>query len=260
VLRELMSEGRIRYPVAQKVGKDIKTVIIDKTGPVAFMVTTTKNKLHPENETRMLSLEIDDTEHQTKEVLRKVAKVEGLSHSATLVDHKPWQDFQRWLESGERRVVVPFADTLSELIPPKAVRLRRDFGQVLRAIKAHALLHRQQRECDSDGQIIADIAHDYTTIRDLMNAIVAEGSGVAVKKETIETINAVKAATADLSLGDGANAQDIATALKLDKSAAWRRLSAARHEGFVVNLEMRRGMPGKYRLASQVSAVDAKPR
>ena len=39
-----------------------------------------------------------------------------------------------------------------------------------------------------------------------------------------------------------------------------RRLSAARHEGFVVNLEMRRGMPGKYRLASQVSAVDAKPR
>jgi hypothetical protein len=35
--------------------------------------------------------------------------------------------------------------------------------------------------------------------------------------------------------------------LKLDKSAAWRRLSAACDEGYIVNLEQRRGMPGKYR-------------
>jgi hypothetical protein len=54
-----------------------------------------------------------------------------------------------------------------------------------------------------------------------------------------------------LSKEEGASAQDIARALKLDKSAGWRRLSAACDEGFVVNLEERKGRPGKYRRTAQ---------
>ncbi len=78
LLRELMSEGRLRYQTVQK-GPDgeQKTVSIEKEGPVAFMVTTTQNKLNPENETRMLSLEVDDSEEQTRAVLNRVASVEG---------------------------------------------------------------------------------------------------------------------------------------------------------------------------------------
>jgi hypothetical protein len=180
LLRELMSESRISYPTVQKVGGELVAVTIEKKGPVAFLVTTTKSKLHPENETRMLSLEIDDSENQTKDVLSKVAQVEGLNHSAAQVDCGPWQDFQRWLELGERRVWVPFPAEMVALIPPAAVRMRRDVGQVIRAIKAHALLHREQRESDDAGQIVADIEHDYATVRELMNAIIAEGSGLAV--------------------------------------------------------------------------------
>ena len=98
------------------------------------------------------------------------------------------------------------------------------------------------------GQIVADIERDYSAIRDLMNPILAEGSGVKVKKAMLETIKAVEQATAGLNdEAEGASAQEIAKALRLDKSAAWRRLSAARNDGFVVNLEQRRGMPGKYR-------------
>src|SRR5262249_10524131 len=151
----------------------------------------TKSKLHPENETRMLSLEIDDSEGQTKSVLSKVAQVEGLNHPATQIDYRPWQDFQRWLELGERRVVVPFAPVLGELIPAAAVRLRRDFGQVLRAIKAHALLHREQRKRDDAGRIVADIERDYAAIRKLLNPTISQGSGVAVSKAMAETIDAV---------------------------------------------------------------------
>jgi hypothetical protein len=255
LLRELMSEGRIRYPTVQKVGNELVTVIIEKEGPVVFLVTTTQNKLHHENETRLLSLEVDDTEDQTKAVLEKVAKVEGLNEEAALIDYKKWQDFQRWLESGERRVVVPFADALADLIPPKAVRLRRDVGQVLRAIKAHALLHRQHRERDGDGQIMADIKSDYATVCDLMHAILAEGSGVAVKQTMAETIAAIERTTVGMSDVDGASAQDIAKELKLDVSATWRRLSAARNDGFVVNLEVRRRMPGKYRTTPQAAKI-----
>jgi hypothetical protein len=254
LLRELMSEGRISYPTVQKVGGELVAVTIEKEGPVTFLVTTTKSKLHPENETRMISLEIDDSENQTKDVLSKVAQVEGLNHPAVQVDYGPWQDFQRWLELGERRVVVPFAAEMVALIPPAAVRLRRDVGQVIRAIKAHALLHREQRKCDAAGQIIADIERDYATVRELMNSILAEGSGVAVNKAMAETIDAVTTATVGMIESEGASAQDIARGLKLDKSAAWRRLSAARGEGFVLNLEQRKGMPGKYRSTGRRSS------
>jgi hypothetical protein len=258
LLRELMSEGRIRHATVQKVGNELVAVTIEKEGPVAFLVTTTRNKLHAENETRLLSLEIDDTEDQTRAVLGKVAKLEGLNDAAALIDYKRWQDYQRWLETGERRVVVPFADAMAELMPTKAVRLRRDVGQVIRAIKAHALLHRQHRDQDTDGQIVADIEHDYTTVRELMHPILAEGSGVAVNKTMTATVHAVERVTAGLDETKGASGQEIAKALKLDKSAAWRGLSRARNEGLIVNLELRKGLPGKYRVAEQV--VEPEPK
>jgi hypothetical protein len=74
LLRELISEGRLRYPVVQKDKAGLATVVIEKNGPVAFMVTTTKAALHPENETRMLSLEIDDSDTQTVKVLSKLPR------------------------------------------------------------------------------------------------------------------------------------------------------------------------------------------
>ena len=145
LLRELMSENKLRYSSVQKIHGELKTVMIEKNGPVAFMVTTTRNKLNPENETRMLSLEINDSQDQTKQVLDKIAEREGRNRAEQKIDFEPWHDYQRWLAAGDlgstsrSRVRWP-------LIPPKAVRLRRDFSQLLRAIKAHALLHRAHRE------------------------------------------------------------------------------------------------------------------
>ena len=252
LLRELISEGRLRYPVVQKIeGVGLTTVTIVKNGPVAFMVTTTRNSLHPENETRLLSLEIDDWEDQTRAVLNKIAQVEGLNQGGVAIDYEPWRDYQRWLEAGELRVVVPFAGELSEMIPAASVRLRRDFGQMLRAIKTHALLHRQHRDNDETGQIIADIEHDYAIVRQLMNALIAESSGVAVKPGLAETIEAVRLACDGLTSDEGANAQIIAKHLKLDRTAAWRRLRGAASEGFIRNMEIRRGQPGRYRVTGQ---------
>src|SRR5262249_30647847 len=149
LLRELISEGRLRYPVVQKE-KDIGlvTITVEKNGPVTFMVTTTKAALHPENETRMPSLEIDDSEKQTRNVLAKVGEMIGMNVGETAIDYGPWLDYQRWLAAGNCKVVVPFAKELAGLIPPRSVRLRRDFAQVLLATKAHALLHRYHRAVD----------------------------------------------------------------------------------------------------------------
>jgi hypothetical protein len=261
LLRELISEGRLRYPVPQKVGNEIRTVVIEKEGPVTFLVTTTKGKLDPENETRLLSLEMDDTREQTEKVLNKVALVEGL-HNAGSADVKSWQDFQRWLAAGERRVIVPFAVALAGKIEAEAVRLRRDFGQVLRAIKTHALLHREHRDRDDAGRVVANIDDDYETVRKLMNAIVSQGSGVAVNSAMTGTIEAVAKATAGMPKEEGADAKVIAKLLKLDRSATWRRLSVARGDGYIVNMEQRRGMPGKYRVSAgqEVELIEILPK
>src|SRR6476660_1825099 len=126
LLRELMSEGVLRYHVPQKQHDGtMKTVTIEKHGPVAFMVTTTRNKLHPENETRMLSIEVDDSAEQTRRVMEMVAEIEGLNRQVAKPELKIWRDYQRWLAAGECRVYVPFARALVALITQtKSVRLR----------------------------------------------------------------------------------------------------------------------------------------
>ena len=45
LLRELMSEGIIRYQVPQVIGGRVQNLEIIKRGPVVFMVTTTKAAL-----------------------------------------------------------------------------------------------------------------------------------------------------------------------------------------------------------------------
>ncbi len=251
LLRELMSEGVLRYQTVQKVGAEMQTIQIVKHGPVSFLVTTTKTLLHPENETRLLSLDIDDSEEQTRAVLSKVSAIEGMNDVGARVDFGPWQDFQRWLEGGEHKVIVPYAKSLAAAVPPRSVRLRRDLGQVLRAIKAHALLHRNHRERGDHGVIVADIDRDYAAIRDLMHGLLQETAEVAIKKTVVQTIEAVNKLTEDMPKEQGTTAKAVGKELKLDRSAARRRLLAGQDEGFIINLEEKRGRPGRYRTTDE---------
>ena len=196
LMRELMSEGKLRYSVVQKRDGELVTIMVEKQGPVAFMVTTTKNKLNAENETRMLSLEVDDSAAQTKAVLRKVAEIEGRNMRGQTIDYDLWRNFQRWLAAGERRVFIPFARTLAELLEPKSVRLRRDISQLFRAIKAHALLHRRHRKYTEDGEIKATIKQDYAGVYPLMRDLLAEASEIKVRKTIAETVTALDAIAA----------------------------------------------------------------
>src|SRR5262249_15695558 len=160
----------------------IVTQEIVKNGPVVFMVTTTKATLHAENETRMLSLEIDDTKEQTAKVLEKIAVTVGKNTKPDVTAYYRWHDFQIVLrEAGKSgggwKVVVPFAEDVADFIRHKeAVRLRRDFTQILLAVKAHALLHQFLRKRTEQGEIIADLDLDYGPVAGLIGHIVAEAS------------------------------------------------------------------------------------
>jgi hypothetical protein len=125
LIRSLLSERRIRYEFVERTKDGMRPRLIEKDGPTGLVVTTTATKLHPENETRLLSLGVKDTPSQTKAILRALARDNELMPA---VDFARWQALQAWLEAGERRVVVPFAQPLADLMPSVGIRLRRDFS------------------------------------------------------------------------------------------------------------------------------------
>jgi Toprim domain len=265
LLRELMSEGKLEYMVPIKHGNAIETHTVTKHGPVAFIVTTTRNTLNPENETRMLSLEINDSEEQTREVLQKVALTEGYNRAPYEADYKPWHDFQRWLAAGECRVIIPFAKTLGKMMgSTRPVRLRRDFGQLLRAIKAHALLHRAQRARDDSGAIKATIDGDYAAVRELMGDLLATASELKMREAIAQTIAVVKKLQSEHGGrvgqlesehgGAGITVRQVGDALNLDRSAAGRRLRKAVDDGYLNNLETRPGRAARYRASDEPPA------
>lgn len=77
LIRSLLSEGRLRYEVVEKTSEGLKPRLIEREGPTGLLVTTTAVKLHPENETRLLSLTVTDTHQQTRDVLAALARWAG---------------------------------------------------------------------------------------------------------------------------------------------------------------------------------------
>jgi hypothetical protein len=235
LLRSLLSEGRVRYETVEKTTDGLRPRLIEREGPTGLIVTTTAVELHAENETRLLSVTATDTPEQTKAVLRALA-----AEDAGGVDWTRWHALQEWLAAGECRVTVPFAQALADAVPPVATRLRRDFGAVLALIRAHALLHRATRERDREGRIVATLC-DYDAIRDLVADIIAEGAGRTVAPVVRETVEAVHG----LNKTDGATVAEVAGALGVDTSTAWRRVQVAINRGWLRNLEDRPRRPAR---------------
>jgi hypothetical protein len=238
LIRSLLSEGRLRYEVVEKTSEGLKPRLIEREGPTGLLVTTTAVKLHPENETRMLSLTVTDTHQQTRDVMAALARGAG----GETPNSGPWHALQEWLTAAEHRVEIPYAEGLAAAIPPVAVRLRRDFGAVLNLIQAHAILHQASRERDTDGAIVATL-EDYARVRELVANLVSEGIEATVPTTVRETVEALRHlyAEEDESVTIAALAQE----LELDKSSAWRRVRTAMDRGYVKNLEDRKGRPAR---------------
>jgi len=148
---------------------------------------------------------------------------------------EPWHALQVWLESAEHRVFIPYAKILADLIPPVAVRLRRDFGALLNLIRAHALLHQATRERDSEGRIVATI-EDYSAVRELIVDLVGEGVEATVPETVRETVEAVERLQED-SNGEPVTVAELARKLKLDRSTVSRRARSAKDRGYLRDLE-----------------------
>lgn len=244
LMRSLISEGRIRYETVEATKEGINSRLINREGPTGLITTTTRINLHPENETRMLSLSITDTQEQTRKVFLALAG----SESRQEPDFNKWHALQRWIESANNDVVIPFARALASILPTTATRLRRDFQKVLDLIKVHAIVHQAQREHDKSNRIVATLS-DYSSVRELIEVFLAEGVQASVPPTVRETVEAVR----KLSKNDlnELTELEIANELQLDKSTASRRIRDAIARGFLENLQDRKGRPARIVLTEQ---------
>ena len=264
LLRTLISEGRIVHQTTvedpgSRTGRRVEQIV--REGPITLVITTT-GELHAENETRMLSYYISESQEQTRGVIDSLAaQAAGIAGAPT--DLAVWHDLQRWIALGPNDVVVPFALQIAAKIPPRMVRFRRDVGALFSFIKASAILHQAQRKLDTDGRLVATAA-DYAAAYPIFSRVLAQTSGQGVTDNVRAVVDLIAARAAPIATktagarfartgaaSAGAevelSSEQIGTLTGIGKSAAYRAIKAAIDQGFLVNNETRPRKP--FRLA-----------
>jgi len=238
-IRSIAEDNVMLYDVVEKnqmTGKQ-ETRQIKKQGPTCLITTSTKSVSHQLG-TRMLEVPVKDDEKQTRAVL--ISQAKSFLHTTRNKETGLEQliALQQWLKlAGERRVVIPFAPVLAEIVPAKIVRMRRDFHQLMELIETIALLYQCQREKTPDGEVIGSI-EDYKVARNLVahifEVITSEGLTEVVRK-TVEAI----------SPSEETSETELAKKLNLSKSGAHYRVQKAIKGGWLINVENRKGYPAR---------------
>ena len=149
-LRLAQSEEELvySYPIKDPATGEFKT--IEKRVPAKGMslwVTTTKLRIHEENQTRGFDLFVDEGKEQTRRILEAQARQEIIGEIEKERREKVkriWQCAFTLLKP--HPVYVPYAEYLAKVFSTDKVRMRRDFPKFLALIKANCLLHQYQRE------------------------------------------------------------------------------------------------------------------
>jgi hypothetical protein len=251
IIRSLAENNRITYEVTETVedpatGRQRRVARrIEKEGPTGLITTSTKSLPH-QLSTRMLEISLRDDAEQTRAVMLAHARSVNSQDGRARVDLGPFLELQKLIANGGvRRAVVPFAQALAELVPIGAVRMRRDFKQLLTFVQAVALLYQFQRERTPDDEAIIATLDDYAETRKLLapifDAVTAEGLTPAIR-ETVEAIDENETGISEVELRQRLPQSN---GDPLSKGTVSWRVKRAIHGGWLVNAEWRAGRPAR---------------
>lgn len=162
-IRTLQSRRRIsqlvtiKDPATGQMVADFREVL----GPVAFLESTTRTELNPENTTRCYEIFLDESEQQTRRIqaAQRRARLPQLFDPDRQAEGicRRHHNAQRLIEG--LPVFIPYAEHLT--FPSRWVRTRRDHDRFLCLIEASALLHQHQRRRrtteDGTTYVLADL-------------------------------------------------------------------------------------------------------
>ena len=123
LLRQLLSEGRARYLTVQQTGNGLESLEPPAIeGPTGLIMTTTAHALHPEDETRILSVHMDESPQRLQEILRQRARATSEPYTP---DYDPWHALHNLIGISDLRVKIPYLSDLVEQLPTIASKFER---------------------------------------------------------------------------------------------------------------------------------------
>ncbi len=211
------------------------------------LLTTSTRALRPQLNARLLPVPVPTDIGLTQAVL--AMKAQRAIGDATPPDLEPFLALQQWLaHAGERRVIVPFAGKLAELVGGRItpdVRIRRDFEQLLSCVQTLAVLHQQHRAPAPGGGIVATVT-DYKEACSLLAPSFEAAASAGPTGAIRETVLEIGLSERDVS------ETDLARRLELTKQAISWRVTRAVREGWLVNDERRSGRPYRLRRGNEL--------
>jgi len=230
-VRLLISEGKLvrLTTVCQKGSDHHTTERFEAKGPIAALSTTTQDRLEVDDETRHLSLWMDDSPEQTRRILKSyVQQPEPLSAA----DVAAWRAVQELLaeRTGIDIILPAWFDELAEAIVDAEhdVRLRRYFPAFCQACRAVALLRSFGQGKNAD-RLEVDFA-DFAIAHILFDSVVSE-SLHHEGDQTLDTAQCIRCLVA--KTGEAARIQQVAEALGLPYKRAAERIQGAERAGLV---------------------------
>jgi DNA primase len=192
-IRTLLSEGRLSYLVVAKDNEgNLATFEKKLEGPTSFITTTVAESLEPQMEDRLFTVHPDESPAQTKAIGRMVAEQKaGIFEGLDPKKVDSWKVFHELLKPVD--VVVPFAPSIMDFLeqtPNLPISTRRAANRMLTVIQTIACAYQYQREKDSKGRVIAEIA-DYWMAYQVVQEAFRENMG-AQDKKTEQYLTAIR--------------------------------------------------------------------
>lgn len=250
LLRQLLSEGKVRYATVQSTSEGLKgSELPTLEGPAGLIMTTTATGLHPEDESRMISVSIKESPEQIADAL--MAQALGLQRQPEPLDTAPWFALYDYVHSGPKTAVVPYAPRIAAKLPRTHHRVQRDFPQVLSLIQASALLHSCNRGLDNRGRVMASW-DDYETVRSLVNDPISQGLEKAVPDGIRQVVEGVQTVQQQSHYGHSSVSQiKLAEHLQRDPSVVSRNVKKALEQGYLQNDNPGQGREAELRIGQR---------
>ena len=236
-LRQLLTENEIRYRSVQqtKDGHGSRELVIK--GPVGLLMTTTASSLYWEEETRLLSLHVDQSPAQIK---RALMSNEGNAPTAPPPeDLSCWHALHQYVCSGSVGVEIPYWTRLADSLPCGQNRVLRDAQKLRALLCAHALLHQRNRRFNDDGDVVATL-YDYLIVHELLSEPLAHGLQASVPphiREVVEGAIQLYAKSGDIPV----STTELAKFLGRDVAVVSRNVKAAIRDGYLDDPDPRQG-------------------
>lgn len=231
-VRNFITEGELRRIVTIRQGAEFIKKEFVAEGPIAAISTTTRNSLEIDDETRHISLWIDESKEQTRRILARQAE--------PLIDLSP-EELEVWRKAHDliaKRAAVPvelpnWRKQIIDKVYAGNISVRRYFPAFLEAFRTIALIRsfrEHPQDYEPDEKIVATFA-DYAVATYIFDGLFTETLNRG-DDESAKTLAAIQKMVEDQ---DGAiDAAQFAklSGISYDKAAA--KLRAALEAGTIV--------------------------